>query len=356
MKILKKTLPLLAAVALIVSLSGTGFAADEKPAGKKKADAAAAPTGAQPNIEILNPEFRASASEGDKVTHVFKIKNSGKAPLVLNNVKTSCGCTAAILTKDGKELPKGKEFSLQPGETGEVRTTFNSRGYKGEAHKTITVFSNDPDSPTAPMNLIINVKQEVSVKPSPSVFFSGLLKDQKETKTVDLAAASETPLKVTKIESSNPLFKAEMKEVEAGKKYQVTVSTVPPLKEGSITGKVTLTTTNPKKPKIELQVNAYVIAEITASPNQLIFKGKQDKVKTIYVNGPYTRKDLKIQKVETDLKFLSMNLVPVIEGQTYRVEVTLSDDAPEEFKGSIKIQNSTKGTPVLSVPVIGKKG
>ena len=312
--------------------------------------------GAAPNIEVADTEYKAEVAEGDPVEHVFKVKNSGKAPLEITDVKTSCGCTAALLSKDGKAMEKGQKMVLAPGEGGEIKTTFNTKGYSGEVRKTITVFSNDPDSPQSAMNLLVTVKQEISVTPSPSVFFSGLLKDQTDQKMVEVASATDAPLKITKVESSNPMFVAEMKEVEAGKKYQITVSTKPPLSEGSVTGVVTLETNNAKKPKVELQVNAYVIAEITASPNQIIFKGKNDKVKTLYVNGPYTKKDLKINKVGSDLEFISMNLVPVIEGQTYRVEVTLGDGAPEEFKGEIKIENSSKGTPVLSVPVIGQKG
>lgn len=316
----------------------------------------AAQGGAQPNIEILEPEFKTEAAEGGLVDHVFKIKNGGKGPLEVADVKTSCGCTAAMLSKDGATVEKGQKLVLAGGETGDIKVTFNSKGYSGEARKTVTVYSNDPDTPQAPMMLIVNVKQEISVTPSPSVFFSGLLKDQAEQKVVEVASATDAPLKITKAESSSPMFTATLKETEPGKKYTVTVATKPPLTEGSVSGVVTLETSNPKKPKVELQVNAYVIAEITPSPNQVVFKGKNEKVKTLYVNGPYTKKDLKINKVSSDLSFLTMNLVPVIEGQTYRVEVTLGDSAPEEFKGEIKIENSTKGTPTLAVPVIGQKG
>ncbi|MFN7971539.1 MAG: DUF1573 domain-containing protein [Acidobacteriota bacterium] len=314
-----------------------------------------APSGPQPNIEIPESEFKTETSEGDPVDHVFRVKNSGKEPLVITDVKTSCGCTAAMLSKSGQPVEKGQSMTLAPGESGDIKTTFNSKGYSGEVKKVITVYSNDPDMPQATANLLVKVNQEITLSQQ-SLFFSGLLKDQKDSKSLDLTAASAAPLKITKAESDNAAFVPELKEVEPGKKYTLTVSTKPPLQEGSVTGKVTMETTNPKKPKVEVQVTAYVIAEITSSPNQVLFKGKTEKVKTIYVNGPYTRKDLKIEKIESDLKFLSMNLVPVIEGQTYRVEITLQDGAPEEFKGEIKVHNSTKGTPVLSVPVIGQKG
>jgi hypothetical protein len=353
-------LSLTALVAMLVLASAPVLSQQKEAAPAAPAAPAAAPApvagGLQPNIEIPESEWKTEAAEGDAVDHVFKLKNSGKAPLEISDVKTSCGCTAAMLTKQGQALEKGQKMVLAPSESGEIKASFNTKGYSGEARKTLTVFSNDPDTPQATMNLVVNVKQEITVTPSPSVFFSGLLKDQKESKSVDVATATDQPLKITKATSSSPMFTVETKETEPGKKVQVTVSTKPPLTEGSVTGTVTLETSNPKKPKVELQVNAYVIAEITASPNQVLFKGKVEKVKTLYVNGPYTKKDLKIEKVDTDLKFLSMNLVPVIEGQTYRVEVTLGDGAPEEFKGEIKITNSSKSMPVLSVPVIGHKG
>ena len=71
-------------------------------------------------------------TQGDKVTHVFAFENTGTEPLVLNNVLTTCGCTAPSWPRD----------PIAPGESGEITVTFNSRGKIGMQNKIITVVSN----------------------------------------------------------------------------------------------------------------------------------------------------------------------------------------------------------------------
>jgi hypothetical protein len=75
--------------------------------------------------------------QGDVVEHVFKFKNEGNAPLILTNVQTTCGCTAP-------QWPR--ETAIAPGEMGEVKIVFNSRGKMGSQSKTITVMSNAQNS------------------------------------------------------------------------------------------------------------------------------------------------------------------------------------------------------------------
>ncbi|MCH8035180.1 MAG: DUF1573 domain-containing protein [Bacteroidetes bacterium] len=85
--------------------------------------------------------------QGEKVTHVFVITNSGGDLLKITNVKASCGCTAA--------LPEKNE--LAPGESTNLNVTFNSAGRLGKQKKLIRIESNDPDNP----QVIITIKGNV---------------------------------------------------------------------------------------------------------------------------------------------------------------------------------------------------
>lgn len=75
--------------------------------------------------------------QGDKVRHVFVLRNEGTETAHLGAVKTSCGCTASVLSQ--KEIP--------PGERGEVQVEFKAGSSKGRFRKTIRVSSDDPSSP-----------------------------------------------------------------------------------------------------------------------------------------------------------------------------------------------------------------
>ena len=69
-------------------------------------------------------------------TCVFKFTNVGKSKLIINQVKTSCGCTTADYTKD----------PISPGGTGYITVKYDGTGNRpGRIVKGIQVFSNAKD-------------------------------------------------------------------------------------------------------------------------------------------------------------------------------------------------------------------
>jgi hypothetical protein len=73
-----------------------------------------------------------SIEEGVQATVTFTFKNTGNAPLVLNSVKASCGCTT----------PKWTKEPVAPGAEGVVTAIYNSKGRPGNFTKTITIKHN----------------------------------------------------------------------------------------------------------------------------------------------------------------------------------------------------------------------
>ena len=70
--------------------------------------------------------------EGDKASHVFKFKNTGDKPLIIENAFGSCGCT----------VPKFPREPIMPGASGEISVEFNSEGKPGMQEKFVTVQAN----------------------------------------------------------------------------------------------------------------------------------------------------------------------------------------------------------------------
>lgn len=64
-------------------------------------------------------------------TCVFTFKNTGKEPLLLTNVKASCGCTT----------PKWSKEPIKKGKTGTITVKYNTR-IIGSFTKSIRVYSN----------------------------------------------------------------------------------------------------------------------------------------------------------------------------------------------------------------------
>jgi hypothetical protein len=58
-------------------------------------------------FEKTHHDFGTIKEDDGPVTYVFKFKNTGTAPLKLNNVQPACGCTASEWTKE--DIAPGKE-------------------------------------------------------------------------------------------------------------------------------------------------------------------------------------------------------------------------------------------------------
>ncbi|MFQ5647126.1 MAG: DUF1573 domain-containing protein [bacterium] len=128
--------------------------------------AAAAKTGPKTSVEVSEIKFESrkydfgKIDQGKIVTHVFKFQNKGKGTLVIDKVKTSCGCTAALLSAK----------TLKPGENGEIKATFNSGRFRGAIKKTVYVHSNDPREPVVQLRLsgVIKAKKPLNIHDSKS--------------------------------------------------------------------------------------------------------------------------------------------------------------------------------------------
>lgn len=84
--------------------------------------------------------------EGVKVAYKFRFTNVGNSDLVINQVKTSCGCTVS-------RFPK---HAIKPGESNFIELTFDSSRRKGFNHKNATVLAN-----TQPNVVTLNLKAMV---------------------------------------------------------------------------------------------------------------------------------------------------------------------------------------------------
>lgn len=100
-------------------------------------------------FEKIEHDF-GTITEGQKVTHVYKVKNTGEAPLIIQSAQPSCGCT----------VPKWSQEPIPVGGTGEITAEFDSSGKPGINNKTITVTAN-----TWPKVTTLRFKAMVTPKP-----------------------------------------------------------------------------------------------------------------------------------------------------------------------------------------------
>ena len=115
----------------ILTLVFIGFVAFSVKAQEAKPAAVAA----DPNAPVI--EFESDVIDYGKIdqgadgVRVFKFKNTGKSPITIARVQSSCGCT----------VPQKPEAPILPGQSGEIKVKYDTNRIGGFS-KEITVFSN----------------------------------------------------------------------------------------------------------------------------------------------------------------------------------------------------------------------
>jgi hypothetical protein len=114
----------------------------------KEAKPEAAPKGPKIRVEPAGFDF-GKALPNKTLEKEFSLRNFGSEDLVIENVSTTCGCTAALM--DSKVI--------KPGGTTPLRVSLQTREYSGKVERTILVRSNDPKT------ALLEIKVQVTVVP-----------------------------------------------------------------------------------------------------------------------------------------------------------------------------------------------
>lgn len=115
-----------------------------------KREEVGAKSGITPRISISESKHDfGKVKEGSVLTLNLGIKSIGDSELIISDVKTSCGCTAALLSSD----------KLKPGESGNVRIELDTSGMKGIKTRTLAILSNDPVNPKMVITLFVEVEK-----------------------------------------------------------------------------------------------------------------------------------------------------------------------------------------------------
>ncbi|MFA0963055.1 DUF1573 domain-containing protein [Roseivirga sp. BDSF3-8] len=95
--------------------------------------------------------------EGSIATHEFRFVNTGDQPLIISNVRASCGCTTPFYTKE----------PILPGKEGVITASYNSKNRPGVFHKSISVNTN-----AATPSSVLYIKGEAVKETDPTKLYS----------------------------------------------------------------------------------------------------------------------------------------------------------------------------------------
>ena len=120
------------------------------------AEARDAESGKFPVITFEESSFDfGTIDQGTNVEHVFKFTNTGEAPLMIVNAKSSCGCT----------VPEYPKEAVAPGASAELLVKFNGSG-QNQVSKTVTLTTNTKaGTETLTIKAFVNPKEGAGVTP-----------------------------------------------------------------------------------------------------------------------------------------------------------------------------------------------
>ncbi|GAB60857.1 MAG: DUF1573 domain-containing protein [Candidatus Jettenia sp.] len=279
---------------------------------------------------------------GENIKHGFKFKNIGSGELIIKNVKSSCGCTAALVSKD----------KLLNNEEGEVEIKFNPGHYVGKTTKSVVVNSNDPENPQYKLTITGEIIEEVIVNQK-LVNFGIIKKGDTCTRSFEVKTIPELKTEIKKVESPNPYITITQNKINDNHySYQVVMNKYDYI--GRFTGIIFIYTNSSKQERIDIPFFGEIVGDVTFYPDVLSFgyiqKG-QDVKKTVIVN--FMNKNVKIEKIEIDPDMVNYQISELSNSK--KIDVKLSkDSAVGKITGNLRIYTNSSIQPVITIPIHGE--
>lgn len=282
--------------------------------------------------------------KGERATHGFTFKNDGTGDLLIENVRTSCGCTAAAPSQ--KTMP--------PGAQAEIEVTFQTDVFVGNVRKTVTVDTNDPEAPHYVLTIEANVLEEVVAEPR-RLWFNQIRLGQSATKELEIKPLTDLRLKVTKVRSTSPVLKLRYKKMGEENVYMLEVSTKKEAPLGRFAGDIQVFTNSKRQPVLTIPFFGEIISDVSVFPTRISYgvvqRGKE-AIRQILIT--IHRKEVKLERFGVKPDYFSLHLMPGSTNYFHRLEVILSKDVPTgRLEGSLQIHTTSKDQPLLTVPIYG---
>jgi hypothetical protein len=196
---------------------------------------------------------------GEKLHVDFKVSNTGDDVLTISEVTPSCGCTTA----------GSWPHTLKPGESGTIAIAIDTSEFVGTVIKAVTIKSNDLARPELTLHMQANIWTPIELSNNVIVFPAAANPDEALSRSITLDNKVEEPLTLSDVGCDNPHFKAELLTLVPGKQFELKVTTVPPLPEGSQTTRIKLKSSNPKMPEVSVQAVVTVLPPVQIAPAQI---------------------------------------------------------------------------------------
>lgn len=301
---------------------------------------------------LVIPEQRydfGTVEEGTVVRHAYVLRNEGDAPLKIEGVKPSCGCTAALLS--AHEVP--------PGGSATVEVTFKTAHRVGRHKKTVTIYSSDPQRPVSAVALIGKVNAELWLEPYP-LYLGHVRRGEAKGHELRVRAAPGTPpFEILGVGHTHPALEAKVLPPAgpADRVRRIMVRVLPDMPLGRFNDRLVVRTSNARYPLLSVPVFGSVEGDLVVLPPQVSFgtvrRGRR-AVREVRVHNQ-GQQPVGIVRVDVPEQLLPAEVETVAKGRDFRVRLRLRPDlAPQKLEGTVEIVTSHPRERRLRVPIFGR--
>jgi hypothetical protein len=325
------------------------------------------PQGPHPKI-IFDEESHDFGNQisGSELKYTFLFHNKGDSLLIIDSVKASCGCTAAVAST--KEIAPGVE--------GKIDVTFKPGKASGQTSKTVTVKSNDPVNPAKALQIKANIEIYFDAKPDrlhlgqvkrsekkeTFVEFTGIQLDKIKIKNIAIKPKDQTNQPdVTKSHDSNLnnqqsssadsqvqsvvsglSWKLDDNRTKEGGTLKLNVTFDPSkLKPGRFDDTLIIETNDEKVAKLEIPIAGEILGSLTAEPQKILFSNfdaSQEMVRPVTIES-YNEKAFKILSATSSNPNFTIKNLDKESKASHTIDVELKKNVTEDqFAGDLVLK------------------
>jgi len=202
---------------------------------------------------------------GSMLRHNFSIYNPWAIPIEITEIRVSCGCVSARVSKN----------LLQPRESAILEANMDTSKFKTPGHRTVSIFvSVGPQYiSTATVQVSATRRDDVVFNPG-QVSFGVVAGRQSPTRTIEVEYAGVLDWRVSEVIKNDApveIVQEEMYRRPGQVGYRLRVTLKPDAPPGQLTSKLLLKTNDPASPLVPVLVEATIQAPLTVVPSALSF-------------------------------------------------------------------------------------
>lgn len=286
----------------------------------------------------------------------FKLRNEGNAPLVINRLSSSCGCTEPKIggvTVTGGKSPEPIHVEIAPGESTTIEVSYNPLGKQDIDTQKVEIETNDPLRPRITLNVLAQVEPLVRV--DPRVLAMGDMSRGEPIRYVFKVSGSTSDFRATRVTVNGiPGLRARVagsKEIEriggTTSQYEIEITGDGAMKPGDFQGTALVRTNDSRRPFVSVHIMGRILGDLAMSEPRLAFgnlKPGEAVEKTFRIQSKLGKpfEILDVTQQDGDSHRLEFSFKPA-DGTNTVYEVTARLRAPERaagVRGSIIIKTN----------------